>query len=145
MQNRESRPARIKPKILICDDDIEFSTEMTEALTARGFPTVALLTVSAVRAAILSPTIILLDMCMPGRDGIDILRLLSEHERKSHFKVVLISGWDAPVLATAAKLCESWGIELLGVFRKPVALQPLCELLEGAVVPGGVGDLTHSA
>ncbi len=132
-----------RPKILICDDDIEFSTEMTEALTRAAFQRWRFLTVSAVRRRTLSPTIILLDMCMPGRDGIDILKLLSQHERKSHFKVVLISGWEAPVLATAAKLCESWGIELLGVFRKPVALQPLCELLEGPY-PGDVGNLTHS-
>lgn len=133
MQNQEA-DTRTKPQILICDDDIDFSTEMVEALQARGFPAAQLLTVSAVRAAILSPSILLLDLCMPGRDGIEILKLLSQHERKAHFKVVLMSGWDAATLDTAAKLCESWGIELLGVFRKPVSLQPLCALLEEAVL-----------
>lgn len=132
MQNQET-VARTKPQILICDDDIEFSTEMVEALEAHGFAAVQLLTVSEVRAAILAPSILLLDLCMPGRDGIEILRLLSKHERKSHFKVVLMSGWDAATLDTAATLCESLGIELLGVFRKPVALQALCALLEEAV------------
>jgi CheY-like chemotaxis protein len=131
MQNQEE--ARSKPQILICDDDIEFSTELVEALGARGFAATQLLTVSAVRAAILSPSILLLDLCMPGRDAIDILRLLSKHERRSHFKVVLMSGWDAAILDAAAKLCEPWGIELLGVFCKPVALEPLCALLEEAV------------
>lgn len=133
MQNQE-RATRAKPQILICDDDIEFSGELVEALEAHGFAATQLLTVSAVRAAILSPSILLLDLCMPGRDGIEILRLLSRHERKTHFKVVLMSGWDAETLDTAAKLCESWGIELLGVFRKPVAMQPLCALLEEAVL-----------
>src|SRR5690606_33927134 len=107
--------ARTKPQILICDDDIEFSTEMVEALRARGFAAAQLLTVSAARAAILSPSILLLDLCMPGRDAIEILRLLSENERKSRFKVVLMSGWDPAMLDAAAKLCELWEIELLGV------------------------------
>jgi DNA-binding response OmpR family regulator len=131
--------ARTKPQILICDDDIEFSTEMVEALRARGFAAAQLLTVSAARAAILSPSILLLDLCMPGRDAIEILRLLSENERKSRFKVVLMSGWDPAMLDAAAKLCELWEIELLGVFRKPVSLQPLCALLEEAVL----GELAH--
>lgn len=133
MQNQEQHLTRAKPQILICDDDIEFSKEMVEALETRGFPATALLTVSAMRAAILSPSILLLDLCMPGRDGIEILKLLSQHQRKEYFKVVLVSGWDEPMLNTAAKLCESWGIELLGTFRKPVALQQLCALLEEVV------------
>lgn len=123
-----------KPQILICDDDIEFSAEMEEALRARGFAAAQLLTVSAARATILSPSILLLDLCMPGRDAIEILKMLSENERKSRFKVVLMSGWDPAMLDAAAKLCELWGIELLGVFRKPVALGPLCALLEEAVL-----------
>lgn len=133
MQNQDLQITRTRPQILICDDDIEFSTEMVEALAARGFSATALLTVSAVRAAILSPSILLLDLCMPGRDGIEIIRLLAKHERKSYFKVVLMSGWDEATLDIAAKICETCGIELLGVFRKPVALRPLCALLEKAI------------
>lgn len=131
MQNSEL--AKTKPQILICDDDIEFANEMIEALGARGFPAAALLTVSEVRAAILSPSIILLDLYMPGRSGTEILKLLSQHPRRSHFKVVLISGWEGETLDAAGKFCKSLGIDLLGVFRKPVALQPLCALLEQAV------------
>ena len=133
MQNPEQELTRAKPQILICDDDIAFSTELVEALQAHGFAAVQLLTVSAVRAAILSPSILLLDLCMPDRDGIEILELLSQHERKSHFKVVLMSGMDTVALDAAAKFCQSRGIELLGVFRKPVALQPLRLLLEEAL------------
>lgn len=142
MQNHEM--TKSKPQILICDDDIEFANEMVEALGARGFPAAALLTVSAVRAAILLPSIILLDLCMPGRSGIEILKLLSQHQRKGHFKVVLVSGWDDETLDTAAKLCESLDIPLLGKFRKPVALQPLFALLEEAVMPERLGEAKAS-
>lgn len=133
MQNPEQELTRTKPQILICDDDIAFSTELMEALQTHGFTAAQLLTVSAIRAAILSPSILLLDLCMPGRDGIEILELLSRHERKAHFKVVLMSGMDPVALDAAAKFCQARRIELLGVFHKPVALQPLCALLAEAL------------
>ena len=121
-----------KPQILICDDDIEFSSELIEALRARGFSATALLSLSAIRAAILSPSILLLDVCMPEPDGIEILQMLGAHERKHHFKIAMVSGWDEGMLAVAAKICEAQGLYLLGTFRKPVNIRELCELLEDA-------------
>jgi DNA-binding response OmpR family regulator len=122
--------AHSKPQILICDDDIAFSAELIEALRARGFAATALLTLSAIRAAVLLPSIILLDVCMPEPDGIEIIRMLGAHKRKHYFKIVMISGWDEGMLATAASLCEAEGLQLLGTFRKPVQIRELCELLE---------------
>ncbi|HKU53791.1 MAG TPA: response regulator [Rhizomicrobium sp.] len=123
-----------KPQILICDDDVEFSSELIEALQARGFAATALLTLSAIRAAILSPSILLLDVCMPEPDGIEILKMLGAHERKHHFKIAMVSGSDESILASAAKICEAEGLYLLGSFHKPVNIRELCELLEDAGV-----------
>jgi DNA-binding response OmpR family regulator len=123
-----------KPQILICDDDIAFSSELIEALQVRGFAATALLSLSAIRVAILSPTILLLDVCMPEPDGIEILNMLATHERKHHFKIAMVSGWDEGMLTKAAKLCEAHGLELLGTFRKPVKIRELCEMLETVVV-----------
>jgi len=123
-----------KPQILICDDDIAFSSELIEALEAQGFAATALLSLSAIRAAILAPSIILLDVCMPEPDGIEILKMLGAHERKHHFKIAMISGWDEVMLETAAKLCEAQNLHLLGTFRKPINVRELCEVLEAAGV-----------
>ena len=128
--NAVNAPAPRKPQILICDDDPAFSAELIEALGARGFAATALLTLSAIRAAILGPSVILLDICMPEPDGIEIINMLSEHPRRDYFKIVLISGWDEQMLAAAARLCQGHKLDLLGTFQKPVKIKPLCELLE---------------
>ena len=127
-------PAPRKPQILICDDDAAFSAELIEALHTRGFAATALLSLSAIRAAILAPSVLLLDICMPEPDGIEIINMLSGHERRDYFKIVLISGSDERLLAAAAKLCECYRLELLGTFQKPVMIKPLCELLESVGV-----------
>ena len=67
---------------------------------------------------------------MPEPDGIEILNMLAAHERRDHFKIVMVSGWDEEMLVTAGKLCESHGLDLLGTFRKPINIRELCELLE---------------
>jgi CheY-like chemotaxis protein len=118
------------PQILVCDDDTEFSSELVEALKAKGYNASALLTVSAVRASILSPSIILLDLCMPQRNGVEIMTLLAEHPRKDHFKIILMSGFSEQTLEAAAMLCQTKGLALLGTLRKPVALRALCDLLD---------------
>jgi CheY-like chemotaxis protein len=132
MQTATQMPA--KPQILICDDDAAFSSELIEALRSRGFSATALLSLSAIRAAILAPSVILLDICMPEPDGIEIINMLAAHERRDYFKIILISGWDERMLEAAAKLCESHSLQLLGTLQKPVKIKPLCELLETAGV-----------
>ncbi len=121
-----------RPQVLICDDDAEFSAELVEALEARGYSATALRTVSAARAAMLSPSILLLDLCMPDRDGVEILTMLAEHPRRDCFKVILISGMSEQTLSAAAMLCEVRGLELLGKLRKPVNLRALCAMLAEA-------------
>jgi PleD family two-component response regulator len=135
MSNTASHTAsRSKPHILICDDDAAFSAELIEALKTRGFVATALLTLSSIRAAILAPSIILLDICMPEPNGFEIINMLSTHPRRDYFKIVLISGWDERMLHAAAKLCKAHELQLLGTFQKPVKIKPLCELLETAGV-----------
>ena len=112
------------------DDDLDYAQELIEVLESRGFKTTHLLTVSAARAAILSPSILLLDICMPQRSAIDIAKILAEHERKDYFKVILISGCSDAIIATVARQFESRGIQLLGTFQKPVDVRRLCELLK---------------
>lgn len=122
--------ATSKPQILICDDDAAFSAELIEALQMRGYTASALLTLSAIRAAIVAPNFLLLDVCMPDPDGFEILKMLAEHERRDHFRIVMISGGDEHLLETAGKFCETNGLDLIGTMRKPIAIRELCELID---------------
>lgn len=119
-----------RPHVLICDDDAGFSAELAEALTARGYAATAFLSMSALRTTLLTPTMLVLDICMPEPDGFEILALLARHPRKAQFRIVLVSGWNDRVLGMAATLCRVHDLTLLGTFNKPVSIRALCAVLE---------------
>jgi len=74
-----------------------------------------------------SPSVILPDLQMPGRDGIELLRELASLDR--HPKVLIASGLDSRVLTTAQELGMSMGVDVAGAFCKPIALDELEVLL----------------
>jgi len=127
----QARPA--KPQILICDDDLEYSQELIEALGARGLAATNLLTITKSRVSVLAPSILLLDLCMPERSAIDIAKILAEHPRKSCFKIVLITGCSQAVIESVSRQFTMRGLHLLGCFQKPVDVSQLCELLKTAM------------
>lgn len=73
------------------------------------------------------PTVILLDLQMPGRDGIELLRELASLDCNP--KVLIASGLDSRVLTTAQELGISMGVDVAGAFCKPIALDELEVLL----------------
>ncbi len=81
-----------------------------------------------------STTLILLDLMMPGMDGIEVLRLLGE--RHAQARVLLMSGMDKRVLETAEKLAQSLGLQVIGHLHKPVPLQALRNTLEAVAKMG---------
>jgi len=74
-----------------------------------------------------SPDMILLDLGMPGMDGVEVLRHLGERGISS--AIVLVSGAEGPVLRAAEALARSHDLYLLGALRKPVRPAPLAALL----------------
>jgi len=71
--------------------------------------------------------VVLLDLMMPGVDGIEVLRNLAD--KKSTVRVVLISGYDQSVLHSAERLAFDYGLKLEGQFTKPISIDALTELL----------------
>ncbi len=83
-------------RILVCEDDERLATLVTETLSADGrFIVVARATDGdeAIRlTAELAPDVVLMDIGMPGRDGIEATRAI--HERDSGQHVVIYTGSD---------------------------------------------------
>ena len=77
-----------------------------------------------------SPAIILLDLQMPGTDGVKILKLLQELE--SEARIILVSGMDERTLTTATMMGEILGLNMQGVLPKPVNLDVLQDALRSA-------------
>lgn len=116
-------------RLLVMDDDPDVGTFFGQVGEDLGFEVKVLTDPLEFSATVtgFSPTVVLLDLQMPGRDGIELLRELAGLDR--HPKVLIASGLDSRVLTTASELGISMGVEIAGSFCKPIALDELEVLL----------------
>jgi EAL domain-containing protein (putative c-di-GMP-specific phosphodiesterase class I)/ActR/RegA family two-component response regulator len=116
-------------RLMVMDDDPDVGAFFGQVGADLGFEVRVVADPETFGASILefSPTVLLLDLQMPGRDGIELLRELSGLDRRP--KVLIASGLDSRVLTSAAELGVSMGIDIAGSFCKPIALDELEVLL----------------
>lgn len=75
----------------------------------------------------LSPIAIILDLAMPGTDGIELLRWLASEGCQA--RIAILSGFDRRVLDAAGRLGEASGLQIIGVLPKPIRLVELRNML----------------
>ncbi|HUQ52452.1 MAG TPA: response regulator, partial [Gammaproteobacteria bacterium] len=116
-------------RLMVMDDDVDVGAFFGQVGEDLGFAVRVISdpTLFAQHVLEFSPTVLLLDLQMPGRDGIELLRELSTLERDP--KVLIASGLDSRVLTSAAELGVSMGVEIAGAFCKPIPLDELEVLL----------------
>ena len=130
--SRSSRPpiAFARRHVLLAEDDADLRAMLTEILEADGFEVTAapdgrtmLIRLSAVsRGELPRPELILMDLRMPGRSGLELLAALT------------LAGWDVPVVlmtAFADDGIRTYARELgaVAVIEKPFDLDALREVL----------------
>lgn len=117
------------PSIIVVDDDI--CVAQTIAAMANSFGVQA----TAVRSAshlfelwrALAADAVIIDLQMPGSDGLDVIRQLGEMGRA---QVILSSGCDARILEAARHAAHNNGLTVVGILPKPVRRRTLKRVLE---------------
>ncbi|WP_308918034.1 response regulator transcription factor [Jannaschia sp. LMIT008] len=107
------------PTILICDDEPDLRAMLGEYLTGRGFAPILTEDGTSLRAAMqgAKPALILLDVAMPGEDGLSLLRWL---RREDSVPVIMLT-------AAGAVIDRVVGLEMGAddYLAKPVDLREL--------------------
>jgi EAL domain-containing protein (putative c-di-GMP-specific phosphodiesterase class I)/ActR/RegA family two-component response regulator len=114
--------------LLVLDDDPDMCAFITHAAASVGYAAVSATEFSGFKASLTAETsVVVLDLMMPGVDGIQVLRYLSDQRYLS--EVILISGYDKKVLNVAAQLARTLGLNVRASIQKPIKLDDLREIL----------------
>lgn len=119
-------------KVLIADDDRVYTTSIAARLRSKGWE--VQVAQDAMQAFMFAqrtqPSVIVLDLGMPGGTGFDVLNKLQASGRTASIPVVIASGSVRPEEETKAR--ELGAVEFL---HKPVDPQMLHETLLGYLPP----------
>jgi DNA-binding response OmpR family regulator len=117
------------PRLLLIDDEPALAEFVANAARLCGYEAILTSNDEQFQSEFQKerPDAAVLDLGMPGMDGVELLRFLAEHEFRS--PVLIISGFDRRVLESAFRLGEALGLTMAGPLEKPVRLEALENLL----------------
>ncbi len=118
-----------QPRLLLIDDEPALADFLASAARECGFAPAITDNDSAFRTSFLeeTPSVVALDLGMPGMDGVELLRFLAEQNYRA--PVLIISGFDRRVLESAFRLGQALGLSMAGPLAKPVRLESLEAML----------------
>ena len=120
------------PRVLVVDDEPFQRRVIERQLQAMDAPAVETFAhgedlLRRLREIDTQPVLLLLDLNMPGMDGVELIRHLAQGGFAG--TLVPISGADRRVLETVQRLAQAWRLRTVGHLHKPVATEALRDLL----------------
>jgi DNA-binding response OmpR family regulator len=118
-----------QPRLLLIDDEPSLAEFLASAAAESGFEPVMTGRDEEFREAFLAqpPDMVALDLGMPGMDGVELIRFLTDQQFRG--PVLIVSGFDRRVLESAFRLGEALGLTMVGPVEKPVRFEVLEQML----------------
>lgn len=118
-------------RLLIFDDDEALASFMAAVASQRGWDVQTATTEAEFQAFVRAspPDAIMLDLQLGASDGIEQLHFLHRHHYVG--TIVLMSGFDARVLASAQQIGDSLGLAIATVLEKPARAESVRDVLAG--------------
>jgi DNA-binding response OmpR family regulator len=113
-------------------DDEPGITRVIEAVARElGFEVLAIHDTDQFEKALgqIKPTIIILDIAMPGRDGVELIGHLAAGNYPG--KIVVMSGSDPRYIQMSSTIATMRGLAVAGTLAKPFRKQQVTDLLTG--------------
>jgi DNA-binding NtrC family response regulator len=117
------------PRLLLIDDEPALAAFVAKAADMCGFDPVIAEQDQEFRDSFHDqrPHMVVLDLGMPGMDGVELLRFLAAEGFQD--PVLIISGFDRRVLDSAFRFGTALGLQMVGPLEKPARLEQLEDIL----------------
>lgn len=139
------RQSRARPTLLVVDDEPLIAEHMASVAEGAGWAVDLAITAADFETKVKSdePDMVVLDLAMPGRDGVELLRYLSSNGYLGN--LIIVSACDAAIVETSAMLAREQGLAVSGYLQKPVTASAFASLLEQvvAMIPASAFDRGH--
>ncbi len=112
-------------RVLVIDDEAEFGRFVGEVARGLGFDVEVTTQARQFREAVarFKPDVIVRDMVMPGTEGIELIRWLTQQRYRA--RVVVVTGYNPEYAKMAALMARAEGVIEVTTLSKPVALAQL--------------------
>ena len=114
-----------KPTLLVADDEEDIGEIFRALAEDLGFKITCVMEGSEVVDLVdrMRPTVIALDLRMPGTDGVEVIRELGRRGCKA--AIILMSGMDQRTLSSVQALGKELSLEISGTLTKPTSIDAI--------------------